>query len=97
MKMKDKMEKIKWEFTNNLGNKFKGEYEGEVKEIIKDASSGVCIEPESSSELLTAVEKLHSDEDLRQQMGLNGRNLVSEKYNRQKLAARLETILVAQQ
>ena len=27
-----KKEKIKWEFTSNSGDKFKGEYEGEVKD-----------------------------------------------------------------
>jgi glycosyltransferase involved in cell wall biosynthesis len=67
--------------------------EGESKEIIDEANSGICIEPESSDELLAAIQKLYNDEDMRSQMGANGRNLVSEKYNRQSLAAKLEKII----
>jgi len=67
--------------------------EGEVKSIIERAESGICIEPESASELLLAVRRLKKDARLGTQMGESGRRYVSEHYNRSVLAKRFEELI----
>ncbi len=68
--------------------------EGEVKGIIEQAEAGISIEPESASELMQAVTKLHHDHKLTEKMGENGRKYVSEKYNRVVLARSFEDLMI---
>jgi len=67
--------------------------EGEVKGIIEQAESGICIEPESATELVQAVSKLHHDHELAAKMGENGRKYVAEHYNREMLAKSFEEMM----
>ncbi len=68
--------------------------EGEVKGIIEQAESGICIEPESASGLLQAVSRLQDDSKLAAQIGEHGRRYVSEHYDRAMLAKRFEELIV---
>ncbi|MEO1996889.1 MAG: hypothetical protein ABGZ17_16610, partial [Planctomycetaceae bacterium] len=47
---------------------------------------GIEMEPDSSTSLLAAVERLTDDEPLRHQMQAAGREVVAEKYTRDHLA-----------
>ncbi len=69
--------------------------EGEVKGIIERAESGICIEPESSSELLQAIGRLYKDVEAASKMGECGRRYVSEHYNRSVLAKKFERLMMS--
>ena len=60
--------------------------EGEVKDIIKSANTGLCIEPESSEELSKAIVRLKNDHFLTKSLGENGRVCVEREFNREILA-----------
>ncbi len=67
--------------------------EGEVKGIIEQAGSGICIEPESATELVQAVKRLQSEPDVAAKMGESGRQYVAEHYNRSVLANSFEQMM----
>lgn len=69
--------------------------EGEAAEIVKQARAGLLVEPEDSMALAEAVFKLHSDCELRKQMGRNGRFSVEKVYNRDISADQMLQILEA--
>jgi glycosyltransferase involved in cell wall biosynthesis len=62
--------------------------EGEVKEIIEEACSGVAIEPENASQLAEAVKELADDKKKYQAFCENGRKYVEKYFNRSVLADR---------
>ena len=67
--------------------------EGEVKDIIKASGAGVCIEPESASQLAAAVAKLAANRQ--QYMALQGcgRKYVSANFDRRELAGNYLEVL----
>ena len=72
---------------------------GESQEIIENARSGICIEPENSQQLAEVILRLFRDKDLVAELGENGRQYVAEHFDRKELARRylsiLENLLVA--
>ena len=54
---------------------------GGLKEVVEDGITGLLVKPEDPIETVTAVEKLLINEDLRKEMGRNGRNRVKKMYN----------------
>ncbi|MFH1718652.1 MAG: glycosyltransferase family 4 protein [Planctomycetota bacterium] len=60
--------------------------EGDAAELVRDASAGICIEPENAEELVTAVLKLDRDADLRDRYGRSGRQYVVRHFDRNALA-----------
>ncbi len=68
--------------------------EGEVKGIIEQAESGICIEPESAAELVQAVSQLQREPDVAAGMGECGREYVAEHYNRDVLAKSFEDLMI---
>ena len=60
--------------------------EGEVKAIIQQAQTGLCIDPESAEQLANAVLKLKEDRALYAQLSARGRPYVSTEYDRKVLA-----------
>jgi glycosyltransferase involved in cell wall biosynthesis len=60
--------------------------DGECRKIIEAANCGICIEPENSQHLAQAVLQLFSNSELSETLGNNGRNVLEEKYDRDKLA-----------
>ena len=60
--------------------------EGDAAELVKDASAGICIEPENAEELVAAVLKLARDNDLRERYGRSGREYVKRHFDRNTLA-----------
>ncbi len=59
---------------------------GEVKEIIEEAGTGVCIRPESGDELAAAVLKLKNDRELYRALSERGRDYVALHFDRKVLA-----------
>lgn len=66
--------------------------EGESREIIEHAGSGIAIPPEDAEALCDAVIKL-SNAELSKQKGDNGKRFVTEFFDRNKLAERYLTVL----
>jgi glycosyltransferase involved in cell wall biosynthesis len=51
------------------------------KEIVEGDNCGLCVNPESSEDIRTAINQLRADPILMNQMGKNGQRAVLEKYN----------------
>jgi glycosyltransferase involved in cell wall biosynthesis len=64
--------------------------EGESREIIEAAGSGLTMEPENAQQLAQAVSKLADSKALCQQLGDSGYDYVAEHFDRYKLAAEFE-------
>ena len=61
--------------------------EGEAKEILLDAQSGIPVLPEDPKELAGALSLLQTDPNLCRQMGLRGRSAALDKFSRQQQAS----------
>ena len=59
---------------------------GCAAELVRDADCGICIEPENAVELADAIERLRADPDLRARLGRQGRDLLSARYDVDRLA-----------
>lgn len=68
---------------------------GESSEIIEEAKSGICIEPENAGRLADSVQCICQDENLGKEFGENGLKYVTEHFNRIKLASEYEAILLS--
>lgn len=62
--------------------------EGEVTRLVRDADCGVCVPPEDPRAMAGAIRGLADDPDGRRAMGLRGREMALERYDRRVLAAR---------
>jgi glycosyltransferase involved in cell wall biosynthesis len=67
--------------------------EGEVKGMIEEGGSGICIEPESATQLAESVIMIADDIDLNRKLGENGRRYVEAYFDRTVLAERFEKIM----
>ena len=67
--------------------------EGEAAELLAEAQAGIAIVPEDARGLADAVRKLADDPALAARYGQNGRQFVTEQFDRAKLAARYIDIL----
>jgi glycosyltransferase involved in cell wall biosynthesis len=60
--------------------------EGESKAIIEEADCGICIEPENAQELADSIVRLYNDRNLANKLGKNGKNYVTQFYDRKNLS-----------
>jgi glycosyltransferase involved in cell wall biosynthesis len=67
--------------------------DGEARRVLEQANGGIFIEPEDAGQMAQAILQLKSDPDRLHRFGRNGRRFVEEHYSRQRLAARLESLL----
>lgn len=51
------------------------------KKIVKEENCGITVNPENAEEILTAVNRLLDNRELAQQMAVNGKKAIAEKYN----------------
>jgi colanic acid biosynthesis glycosyl transferase WcaI len=58
----------------------------EVGVLVESANCGLCVESENAQGLAKAILKLYGDDNLRSEMGQQGRQYVVEKYSRRKAA-----------
>ena len=62
---------------------------GESLEIILSSKSGVGVEPENEISLKNAIDYIQTNPNDSKKLGLNGYNLVKQKYNRELLAEKM--------
>jgi glycosyltransferase involved in cell wall biosynthesis len=67
--------------------------EGEAKEIIRRANSGLLVKPEDPISLKEAIMYLKNNEKQRKKLGSNGRIFVENEFNREILAKKYLEIL----
>jgi len=65
---------------------------GGIPDFLDDGQTGLFCEVDNPSDLASKIQKLLSDENLRQTLITNGRNLVLAKYDWQPIAARMKVI-----
>lgn len=68
--------------------------EGEAEKLINDAKAGITVESENPKEIAEAVLKLYNDEELRKNLGKNGRKYVMNNFSRESITRKLENILL---
>lgn len=66
---------------------------GEAPALLEEAGAGYTVPPEDPAALAAAVSRLMNDPAGAKEMGLRGRQLVAERYDREKLADRFEAML----
>ena len=57
--------------------------EGQAKEILEKANAGLAVAPENPEHLVKAIERLRSDEYLRNSLGHNGVEYVFNNFSRE--------------
>jgi glycosyltransferase involved in cell wall biosynthesis len=65
-----------------------------VRSVVKDGYNGFITEPADTKDLVKKISLLQSNSDLRQQMGMNGRFEVEQKYNWANIGLKLSQYLV---
>jgi glycosyltransferase involved in cell wall biosynthesis len=67
---------------------------GWLGETIENNKCGRCVDPHRPETLADALEELAADRELCQEMGKNARALAEREFARDKLAQRLENVLL---
>ncbi len=60
--------------------------DGEARKLVTEAEAGIFAEPENVNDLKERITELYNDPDLRNELGVNGRNYAAENFCRNKLA-----------
>lgn len=68
--------------------------DGDGAEIITREQAGIVLKPYDCSALLTAIDKLYNNFELREQMGRNGVRAARNKYSREKIADAFERLII---
>jgi colanic acid biosynthesis glycosyl transferase WcaI len=67
--------------------------EGQAREIVEEARSGIVIEPENAAQLATAIGHLAANPDLGRALGRNGREYVINHFSRRSTAEKYIQVL----
>jgi colanic acid biosynthesis glycosyl transferase WcaI len=67
--------------------------EGQAREIVEEARSGIVIEPENAAQLATAISHLAANPELGRALGRNGREFVIHRYSRGSTAQKYIEVL----
>ncbi len=68
--------------------------DGEARQVLGRADAGVFVEPEDAGQMARAILELKDEPERVRRYGQNGRRFVEAHYSRQRLAARLEALLL---
>jgi glycosyltransferase involved in cell wall biosynthesis len=69
--------------------------DGEARNLfIEQGNCGIYFEPENKAQLVNAISQLSENDELRRQLGKNGRNYVIEHFNRDAIAAKFHEQLI---
>jgi glycosyltransferase involved in cell wall biosynthesis len=66
--------------------------DGVIRQVVEEAHAGIFVPPGNSESLAKAVLALAADPVNARRMGINGRNYVSEHFNRQIISAKMESL-----
>ena len=69
--------------------------DGQARQIVEEAAAGIVIEPENSSALVAAIERLHADRELGRAMGQKGREYIVKNFSRASTAEKYIRVLNA--
>jgi colanic acid biosynthesis glycosyl transferase WcaI len=69
--------------------------EGQAWQIVEQAEAGVFMEPENANDLISAVQRLQADQELRETLGRNGRRHILRNYSRERSAKTYLAVLEA--
>jgi glycosyltransferase involved in cell wall biosynthesis len=67
--------------------------DGEARKVLTQANAGLFVEPESKQEMIDVIIKLKNNNELREEMGRNGRSFTEQNYSRSQQARELESLL----
>ncbi|MEK9132265.1 MAG: glycosyltransferase family 4 protein, partial [Patescibacteria group bacterium] len=67
---------------------------GEASELIDQAKCGVLAKEEDPQDLATHILKLKEDEQLKEKLGISGKNFVEENYRREIIAVNLGNVII---
>lgn len=67
--------------------------DGAIRKVVKQANSGIYVEPENAKEFKKAVLKLYFDRELLDLYGKNGYQYVKDNFSRERLARKYEEII----
>ena len=67
--------------------------EGQARQIVEEANSGIAVEPENPCALVHAITRLLADQSLRCELGQNGRRYITERFSRAETAGKFAQIL----
>lgn len=67
--------------------------DGEARNLIEEAQSGLFFEPENVSDLIHKIKELKKNPELMKQFGNNGYNFVMQNYDRKVLADKMLSII----
>ena len=67
--------------------------DGQARQVLDEAQSGVFVEPENQDALVQAIKRLYQDSALRETLGRNGRNYIVEYLSREQTARLYTTVL----
>ena len=65
---------------------------GAIPEIIESNKNGLLVEPRNPKQIAEAIAKLLNDENLRKKLAENGRKVVIEKFNLEKMIQQYENL-----
>lgn len=68
--------------------------QGESQGIVEEAGAGICIEPENVEQLVESILHLSNSQDICEQFGRQGAVHVKANFDRSKLAATYERLLI---
>jgi glycosyltransferase involved in cell wall biosynthesis len=69
--------------------------DGAIRQVVEDANAGVFVPPGDPQALANAVQELAFSPERAQEMGVNGRQYVVERFDRQRLADELLQIFIS--
>ena len=64
--------------------------EGEAANLIERSRSGIVIPPQNAEEMAKAIQTLYNDDNIRKQMGKNGREYAISNFNQKKILQEIE-------
>ena len=67
--------------------------DGQARQLLEEAQGGIAIEPEDSSALAGAIQRLAQNAELRQSLGLNGRRYIVKRCSRRRTAEQYLEVL----
>jgi len=69
--------------------------QSEIAYIVREENCGYVVDPGDVDGLINAIRELKSDEQLRQKMGINGRNAFEQKYTTKIIAEKYKLLIEA--
>lgn len=66
--------------------------DGVIKEVIKEANAGICINPGNAKEVAGAILKYYQSPELKKVHGVKGKEYVKKNFERKMIAEKLEDV-----